>query len=431
MKIFWSWQSDTHGKTGRHFIRGCLKDAIDAINLEADISEPPERTRDPLTLDQDRVGVAGHRNLGDTILDKIAAADVFVGDVTLVAELEVPVTPDHPDGLKRLINSNVAIEYGYAVGKLTDDATLLVMNLYYGPLTKLPFDLAYKIPPCRYTLAPDASTDDIAKQRKALTKELVKILKLHVDRAVPAPPPPEPFQPREATRSAAFFWKPGDLLGKIGGAHPFHHDQDDTVEFRFNEPRAFYLRLMPTAAIPALDITRLTDIVGRQRLQVMAQSWGHKIPSRNTFGAIAIEPVGTSSVPLAFSQLFRSGEIWGVTRGLVSEAIGHPVVPMISLDKVLTRTLANFVEIARDELGIVPPYRVEIGAVGLRNVALSLPNPSHFTSQVSGPILDDGLVFSETLSNVSPGTQKVLIQEFIRRLYDLADVPYQPATTQQ
>ena len=25
MKIFWSWQSDTPGKTGRHFVRDALK----------------------------------------------------------------------------------------------------------------------------------------------------------------------------------------------------------------------------------------------------------------------------------------------------------------------------------------------------------------------------------------------------------------------
>jgi hypothetical protein len=113
MKMFWSWQSDTPGKTGRFFIRDCLKEAIAIINQEPEVAEPPERTRNPLALDQDRAGVPGHRNLGDTIFGKIAAADVFVGDVTLVAELTVPPSVDNSDGVKKLINSNVAIEYGY------------------------------------------------------------------------------------------------------------------------------------------------------------------------------------------------------------------------------------------------------------------------------------------------------------------------------
>lgn len=76
MKIFWSWQSDIPGKTGRHFVRECLKNAIAIINQDTEVTEPPERSRDPLTLDQDRVGVVGHRNLGDTILGKIAEANV-------------------------------------------------------------------------------------------------------------------------------------------------------------------------------------------------------------------------------------------------------------------------------------------------------------------------------------------------------------------
>jgi len=30
MKIFWSWQADTDGKTGRHFVRDALTEAVEA-----------------------------------------------------------------------------------------------------------------------------------------------------------------------------------------------------------------------------------------------------------------------------------------------------------------------------------------------------------------------------------------------------------------
>ena len=60
MKIFWSWQSDTHGKTGRHFVRECLVDAIATVNQPVDVDEPSEQERrDPVELDQERVGVVG------------------------------------------------------------------------------------------------------------------------------------------------------------------------------------------------------------------------------------------------------------------------------------------------------------------------------------------------------------------------------------
>jgi hypothetical protein len=36
-------------------------------------------------------------------------------------------------------------------------------------------------------------------------------------------------------------------------------------------------------------------------------------PSRNGYGVIAFEPHGTATTPVAFTQLFRNGEIWGVT----------------------------------------------------------------------------------------------------------------------
>jgi hypothetical protein len=31
VKIFWSWQSDTPGKTGRHFVRDVLRAVVDDL----------------------------------------------------------------------------------------------------------------------------------------------------------------------------------------------------------------------------------------------------------------------------------------------------------------------------------------------------------------------------------------------------------------
>jgi hypothetical protein len=99
MKVFWSWQSDTPGKTGRHLIRDALMDAIDHLKRSPDIDEPARE----LHLDQDIQDVSGSPDLVLTILRKIDASVVVVADVTLVGETRAN---------KKLINSNVAIELG-------------------------------------------------------------------------------------------------------------------------------------------------------------------------------------------------------------------------------------------------------------------------------------------------------------------------------
>ena len=62
MKIFWSWQSDTPGKTGRFLIRDALAQAIDHLKQAPDIEEPTAREcREALHLDHDIQGVTGSR----------------------------------------------------------------------------------------------------------------------------------------------------------------------------------------------------------------------------------------------------------------------------------------------------------------------------------------------------------------------------------
>src|SRR5262245_52531899 len=124
MKIFWSWQSDTPGETGRQFVRDCLDDAIAALKLAADVEEPVSREKlEALHVDQDRLGVPGSPDLARTILEKIAKSQVFVADVTAVGE-----TPNK----KQLINPNVAIELGYALHAIGDVGLLMVMNEHHG-----------------------------------------------------------------------------------------------------------------------------------------------------------------------------------------------------------------------------------------------------------------------------------------------------------
>jgi hypothetical protein len=84
MKIFWSWQSDTPGKTGRYLIRDALKDAIDQLKQTLDIEEP---AREDLHLDQDIQEITGSPDLVRTIFDTIDQSAIVVADVTLVGSV--------------------------------------------------------------------------------------------------------------------------------------------------------------------------------------------------------------------------------------------------------------------------------------------------------------------------------------------------------
>ncbi len=164
MKIFWSWQSDTDGKVGRHFVREALEAAIEDLREDLSLSEP---VRGGLHLDHDRKGVSGSPDLVRTILDKIRESSILIADVTPVGET--------PEG-KRLINSNVAIELGYAMAHIGDEAILMVFNSHMGTREDLPFDLRQKAGPIIFKL----SAENDSEERRKIKRSLVGTLKVAI-----------------------------------------------------------------------------------------------------------------------------------------------------------------------------------------------------------------------------------------------------------
>ncbi len=155
MKIFWSWQSNTPGSIGRHFVRDALDQAIQQIK---EIPTIEEAVRESIHLDHDRKGVAGSPDLAATIYKKISGSAVFVADVTPVGKSE---------NERPLLNSNVAIELGYALACLGDSKLLMVLNEYFGQREDLPFDLRHKAGPITFNLAAGA---DLRDRKETLLK---------------------------------------------------------------------------------------------------------------------------------------------------------------------------------------------------------------------------------------------------------------------
>ena len=423
MKVFWSWQADTPGNTGRHFVREALADAIKALKQAEDVEEPAAReTREALHLDHDRQGVPGSPDLAPTIFRKIDQAAVFVADVTLVSN----ITNRESSSTKKLINSNVAIEYGYALQTLGDEFILLVQNIYYGDREELPFDLKHKAGPIQYRLPPTATKQEISSERAKLRGDLVTALRPYLSHGRVAREASRAFPEIPCTGSIASFWSAGEVIARIGSKQPAalrHPSEDeDAIEYRFDEPRMFYLRVIPTIPLDdELQVTTLSDIVRARDLMVLTRTGIGGMPDRNKFGAIIYEPHGTSSTPRAFTQLFRNGEIWGVTSEFFQHHYEQLAVPIVNVKNIFTRVLANYIVVAREKLLIGLPYQVEMGAVGLKDIRLILPQPARW-ERLSEPIYETVLKIRRVLNDANTAGQQALVDEFLSKLCDLADV---------
>ncbi len=214
MKIFWSWQSDTPGNTGRHFVRAALLDAITVLKQPEEIEEPTQaENRESMHLDQDRQGVTGSPGLADTIKKKIEVSMVFIADITPVSKIakrkDVKGSRE-----KRNMNPNVAIELGYALHALDESGVLLVLNEYYGGREFIPFDLQHLGGPIMYNLPPGASKEQTAAERANLRGQFVTALRAYLKDA-PAGEPQSAFRRIPSTTSRVVWFQPGAVLAEL------------------------------------------------------------------------------------------------------------------------------------------------------------------------------------------------------------------------
>jgi hypothetical protein len=411
MKVFWSWQSDTRGKIGRHFVRAALVEAIEVLKAPKEIEEPHEReAREALEIDHDRQGVSGSPDLARTIFDKIEAAAVFVADVTIVGNsLAVDAGTERP---KKLINSNVAIEYGFAEHAIGDRRILLVQNVHFGDRNDLPFDLKHKAGPIQFNLAPDASASEISSEKSRLRGTLVDALRPYLDVQKDAGSKAIFVETPAVDGSAAYFADSRYPLAVVG-------DRDQhQITYCLDETRVFYLRLIPTKTRePQLKFAKLVDIVTRRRIQTLSQREYAGIPDRNSFGAIVYEPPHRppNNEPVSLTQLFRNGEIWSIGTGFHNQFEAGLVIFVKTLENVATRVCDNFCNVAREELGVDPPYSIEIGGVGLSGVQLVVAE-----NVLAGPIHQNEIKVRRVINEVSANSVGAVVAEFMDRLHELA-----------
>ncbi len=349
MKIFWSWQSDTPGNIGRHYVRAAIEEAINELNDELTIEES-ERDEE-LQLDHDRKGVPGSPDLAPTILAKIRDSSIFIADVTAVGRGE--------NG-RALMNPNVAIELGYALDHVGSEGLLMILNTHFGNRDDLPFDLRHKAGPIIFSLAAESDSSE----RKRVHRELTQTLKTAIRECYRTRPSIVPDNEIHSGSNPTQYFSDGEILFE-GRYFSVEYDPDD--------PR-LYLRIIPKQTMPKLREKEIKDIVYGINIQPLAQaisdgaSW-----ATNNYGGMTFSYVRTDDQKYLFtsSQIFLNREIWGLDATLFSP---DPFIPIISLEEELESSLKHYIEVGRERLGLRPPLFVEAGATKMKGRLLMINN---------------------------------------------------------
>jgi hypothetical protein len=376
MKVFWSWQSDTPGKFGRFLIRDALQAAIAELKAMPEIEEP---AREALHLDHDREGIPGSPELVRTILEKIDASDVVVADVTLVGSCAPEPGEEKP---KKLINSNVAIELGYALHALTFRKVLMVFNTHYGRHEELPFDLRHRGGAIVFQLAPQADRAAIETEKKILIQRFVSALKLCLNEPA-APIAAEPFPETPHADARATYFRSHEPLARVGVP------QVDQVEFIYSDGPLCHLRLIPTVRrTRPLPMATLTEAA--QMVPLLTRQRGAILSCANRFGAIGYEPAypppqsGKTGKLNASTQLFQNGEAWSIGASLIVRERGGrpaslplPFLPSVVLEQAYYDHLRALLAFATGELELQLPCQVECSLVGIESLTLQVP-PEEF-----------------------------------------------------
>lgn len=337
--IFWSWQSDLDARVTRQCIRDALASAISDLNAE--LEERHELT-------SDTQGVAGTPDIVSTILEKIDASAVFVGDVTPIAE--------SASG-KAVANPNVLIELGYAKKSLGLNRVILVWNtaMEAASIDKLPFDMRGRRAPISFHLPENSPTQDLRVERDKLRDKLREALIASLGVANPVLVRELNWQP--AHRSTAALWfDPAEEL-KI------NEDGEPGSKLVHAGPHA-YVRIVPTHWSIPDDFLH-----GEQRARLLGRSSGYSWGSSKGGVLVYSGSIRSQQSPILSNiviQFRETGEIWGVTSHTTS-IDGKRFFADTFISNAHNFIEANLAHLIRQGAG--GPFEVRIGATNLAGLS--------------------------------------------------------------
>lgn len=387
--VFYAWQSDRPTKINRNLVRKALDEAAERITGDDSVGVD-------VLIDADTEGVVGTPPVTETILAKIAAADVFVPDLTFVAETDVG---------KLIPNPNVMIEYGYALHALTFKAMMPVMNTHFGPPESLPFDMGHVRHPTQYDAPPEISDVERRERRSKLSQTLEAILRLMIQDILSRSRTDIPFTPAQPSRPPAFFFQPTDVLVNFG--HPGEQ------EMRFKRDRAIYIRLFPTYADqPRVGLSRAIGVAASLK---PPQHLINSLSNQNEWGAINLQPHGDGIT--SFTQIFETGELWGASEEPFRD---NNTIAAIGVEKGFVAALDNYRLVYERDLKLRPPFTIEFGATGLKGQHLLVPSVEFSSGELAGPIRRDSISRQYQLGSFDSAEWTAALRDFLIEFYDLA-----------
>ncbi len=416
IKLFWSWQSETPQRIGRILVRDALREAIEQLKITAEIDEPE---RDAPMIDHDPERISGGVGPVRAILKSIDASDVFVADVTAIGKVGSGADIQAENVGHRLVNSNVAMELGYALRALSEQKLIVVFNAHYGWQDELPFDIRGREDAIPFTLAPNAGRPEIELERAKLSARLVSA----IDRCIQEPVPgPELSAATPSTFNKAVYFQSGEVLAQAG------ESQGTGISYTYSSDTFCYVRLIPVPTLQsALSLSRLLEVVGKAPL--LSRQPGGALSGSNSYGAIGFEvgsQPGRGRGRLAAStQLFPSGEMWSLSAALVAHERGErpawiklPFLSSVVFERVFYDNLRALMAFAQQSLSLSPPWQVECGLVGVLGLHLGVS-----PDDIRGPVRKADVTLRRTLKSQDEGAMDKFLLEFFGLLHEAIGAP--------
>ncbi|WFU07369.1 hypothetical protein QA648_35560 (plasmid) [Rhizobium sp. CB3171] len=355
MKVFWSWQNDVSPNRHRHFLKGCLDEAVAQAgqNLNLDAASRPE-------LDHDTKGQPGMAEIAATIFRKIAESAAFVADVTPIGRSE--------NG-KALPNPNVLVELGWALGKPGPERIVCIFNSADGwNIEDLPFDIRHRRA-MQYCLPEGADKKTKESVKKKLVKELADAIAVNLgDHA-------EEIAANQVIVGVAAA--SGDRSIWASAAETLSHNDslsrghEKTIAFKHG-PRA-YLRVIPAGwTRGAPTVSEIRELSDNFALWAPIEGGGSGDYGACEEGYLSYWITGrtgngqpqTSNVCCYFDE---TGEVWAVHGTAVADTKFGPTFRHESALGNWSRTLRRSMAML-DRFGALEAQLVEVGLAHFKGV---------------------------------------------------------------
>ena len=389
VRIFYSWQSDLPSKVNRNFIEDALRKAIK--NLGRDIKIQETLRDNSLVLDKDTKNIPGTPPITDTIFKKIELCDIFVPDITFVAKgASGRMSP----------NSNVLIEYGWALKCLSHGRMVPVMNTAFGEPSdaNLPFNLRHLRHPLKYCLG---ETSEKRAREKVKTKaQLVKDLEGAISLIISSGLKKEEagYAGIPATTDPSTFLQAGETFPET------RRFGDTKKKLYLHEGPRLFLRIIPSTPLDPRPTTRaLQDLA----LGLWPLSRGSDYYSGvNKYGTYNYSD--DSGCIRYLTQLFDTGEIWGIN----AFSLKRGRFPWADVQSLFSQTLGNYLDFLRKTLRLSPPVAMKAGAANVEGFRVGSQNG------IGGFVVKDHIEYEAVIDDFESESASRILEPFFAHFLD-------------